>query len=127
LRPRATSLERGARSQSDGTLIFIAACIILREEFRSLLHPTFTIKGVYQKTNGNGSQQREGKRNLHLVHLLEQVVIDLLAHDRIELVSRMRPDEVSDPRRWGLEFSGRTFADEIEVFEETASLAVVDI
>lgn len=66
-------------------------------------------------------------KNLHLVHLLEQIVIDLLAHDRILFVSRMRPDEVSDPRGWGLELPGGTFTDEIEVFEEAASLTVVDI
>ena len=67
------------------------------------------------------------KKNPHLIHLLEQIVIDLLTHDRIELVSRMRPDKVPDPRRWGLELTGGPFTDEIEVFEETASLAVIDV
>ena len=65
--------------------------------------------------------------DLHFVDLLEQIVINLLAHNRIELVCRMGPDEVPDPRGWGLELSGGTFADEIKVFEETATLAVVDV
>ena len=65
--------------------------------------------------------------DLHLIHLLEQIVIDFLTHNRIGFVTRVRPDEVPDPRRWGLELSGGTLADEIEVFKETATLAVVDV
>ena len=67
------------------------------------------------------------QEDIHLIHFLEQIVIDLLAHDRIELVSRVRPDEVPDPHRWGLKLSGGTIADEIEVFEETVTLVVIDV
>ena len=67
------------------------------------------------------------RKNLHFVHLLEQIVIDLLAHDRIELVSVMGPNEVPNPRRRCLELSGGAFVDEIEVFEQTPSLPAVDV
>ena len=39
----------------------------------------------------------------------------------------MGPDKVPNPRRRGLELSGGTFADEIEVSEQTPSLPVVDV
>lgn len=39
----------------------------------------------------------------------------------------MRPDKIPDPRRWGLKFPSGPLADEVEVFEETASFGVVDI
>ena len=109
--------------------MFITTSIIFGEEFRSLLHSAFTIKGSIRKPLEMTLPitWREKRNNLHLIHLLEQIVIDFLAHDRVELVSWMRPDEVPDPRRRGLKLSGRTFADEIEVFEETASLTIVDV
>jgi hypothetical protein len=83
-------------------LIFIATGIILRKEFRGLLYSAFTTRPFDQKNGGRGPLN--GKC-LHLVHLLEQIVIDLLVHYRIELVSWMRLDKVPDPRRWCLEFA----------------------
>ena len=113
-------------------MVFVATCIIFWKEFRSLLYPTFTIKERIRKPTETIFPSHQGgeeikERSLHLIHFLEQIVIDLLAHDRIKLISRMRPDKVPDPRRWGLEFPGGPFADEVEVFEETASFVVVDI
>ena len=39
----------------------------------------------------------------------------------------MGPNEIPNPRRRCLELSGRAFADEIEIFEQTLSLPAVDI
>ena len=104
-------------------MIFITAGVIFREEFWSLFHSTFATEKFLG--SANPSKLFLSREDPHLIHLLEQIVIDLLAHNRIKLVSRMRSDEVPDPRRRGLELPGGAFADEIEVFKETASLAVV--
>jgi hypothetical protein len=39
----------------------------------------------------------------------------------------MRSDKVPDPRRRGLKLPRRTFANEVEIREETASLALIDV
>jgi len=61
---RHLTAREGARSCPNA--IFTTAGVMFRKEFRCLLHPTFD-----------------------LVYLFEQIVIDLLVHNRIELVSRM--------------------------------------
>ena len=64
---------------------------------------------------------------LHFIYSHDEVIVDLLAHGRVKLVGRMRPNKVPDPGRRSLQRAICPTPDEVQVARDLLQFRFTEV